>query len=302
MPLINQSTQSIQYNTALRLADCTSVDCLRSLPAPRLATLNQAVQNATYPGPGVGFGIFSFGPVVDGKFIKELPGLAFQRGNFYDVPIIVDHEGYEGVIFSNASLTAQIDETADAQDIFPYAGPAFFSRLYQLYPRSDFNSTFFQRQTWFGDFIINCPTTYIGFNAIEHNSNRSTVWKMVFNAGSQLHGATVPFLASNTTDFPAANNQTLAGIMSSYWISFAVMGDPNPLRADNAAFWGSYISGGNGTVANGESVGFQVNSITYTTVGMEDDPDISERCEFFGAHVSFHVSTPLQSSQRLFHS
>src|SRR5258708_1800963 len=74
---------------------------------------------------------------------------------------------YEGVIFSNMSATTQVQETVDAKDMFPLAGPAFFSRLYQLYPRPSYNSTFYQRQTWFGDFIINCPTYYMGFNAVE---------------------------------------------------------------------------------------------------------------------------------------
>jgi len=70
--------------------------------------------------------------------------------------LIVDRDGYEGVDFSNMSQTTQAEETADAQILFPGAGPTFFSRLYQLYPASAYNSTFFQRQTWFGDMIIDC--------------------------------------------------------------------------------------------------------------------------------------------------
>jgi carboxylesterase type B len=283
---LNQSEQEVQYYNALKLSGCESVTCLRGLPIDQLETLNQAVQNASYPGPGVGYGVYNFGPVVDGKFIQELPGLAFQLGHFYDVPLIVDRDGYEGYIFSNMSTKTQVAETTDAEDMFPFGGPAFFSRLYQLYPRSSYNSTFFQRQTWFGDFIINCPTYYMGFNAVERNTNRSAVWKLVFKAGTQLHGATGAFLASNTTSFPGANNQTLAEWMSSYWISFAVTGDPNPMRTSDAPYWQGYMSGGDGSVANGESVGFSIQSVTYTTVGPAPDPDVSEKCEFFGAHVS----------------
>jgi len=87
----------------LRLSKCQSVTCLRELPIDKLETLNQAVQNASYPGPGVGYGVYNFGPVVDGKFLVELPGLAWQLGHFYDVPLIVDRDGYEGYIFSNMS-------------------------------------------------------------------------------------------------------------------------------------------------------------------------------------------------------
>lgn len=182
------------------------------------------------------------------------------------------------------SETSQTEETLGAEALFSSAGPAFFSRLYDLYPASDFNSTFFQRQTWFGDFIINCPTYYMASNAVDRNTNRSAIFKLTFAAGSQLHGATVPFLVSSVTgDWPNANNQTLAEIMTSYWISFIVTHDPNVLKLSNAPYWPSYASGGNGTVANGESVGFDTLAITYTTIGPAKDPDASARCDFFNS-------------------
>ncbi|KAK5174314.1 uncharacterized protein LTR77_001394 [Saxophila tyrrhenica] len=283
--LLNQSEQQIQYSNVLQLSGCSSITCLRGLPVGELENLNQAVQNASVNGPGNGYGQGIYNPVVDGSFVKELPSIAFQLGHFHDVPLIVDRDAYEGVIFSDPTSTTQAEETTDAQHMFPFAGPAFFSRLYQLYPKSSFNSTFFQRQTWFGDYLINCPTYVMGFNAIERNSNRSAIWKMVFSAGTQLHGATQNFLNSATTDFPTANNQTLVEIMTSYWISFAVTHDPNTMRVKDAAYWPGYASGGNGTGANGESAGFTVQAVTYSSVGPEEDPDVSERCEFFGAHA-----------------
>lgn len=100
-PLLNSSTQERQYFTTLSLSNCSDLNCLRSLPSETLQTLNQAVQNASYPGPSDGYGVFWFGPVVDGKFIRRLPDLEFKSGNFYKVPLIVDRDAYEGVIFSN---------------------------------------------------------------------------------------------------------------------------------------------------------------------------------------------------------
>lgn len=124
----------------------------------------------------------------------------------------------------------------------------------------------------------------MAFNAVDRNSNRSAVWKLTFAAGSELHGATTPFLASNETGFPTANNHTLAEIMSSYWISFAVTGDPNPMKVSDAAYWPGYMEAGAGGVAIGESVGFDTLAVTYTTVSPAKDPDADARCEFFGAH------------------
>lgn len=118
-------------------------------------------------------------------------------------------------------------------------------------------------------------------SAIDYLGNSSAVFKMVFDAGSQLHGATQPFLCSNVTDWPNANNQTLAEIMTSYWISFATTMDPNPLRIAEAPFWPSYISGGDGTTAEGESVGFTIQNVTYGGIAAVDDTDAKVQCEFF---------------------
>lgn len=181
------------------------------------------------------------------------------------------------------SLMTQTAETMDARNLFPFGGPAFFSRLYELYPRSNFNSTFYQRQTWFGDFIINCPTYYMASNAVDRNTNSSAVFKLTFAAGSQLHGATVDFLAA-PVGWPAANNQTLARIMTNYWISFATTHDPNPGRAANAPYWPSYVANGDGSFAQGEFVGFATLAVTSSSINVREDPDADEQCEFFGNH------------------
>jgi hypothetical protein len=56
-----------------------------------------------------------YGPVVDGSFVKNLPSEEFKAGNFYKVPLIVDRDAYEGVIFSNETDlgTNQNYETTD---------------------------------------------------------------------------------------------------------------------------------------------------------------------------------------------
>lgn len=118
-------------------------------------------------------------------------------------------------------------------------------------------------------------------SAIDELGNSSAVFKLIFDAGSQTHGATASFLASNVIGWPNANNETLAEIMSSYWISFATTMDPNPLRSPDAPFWPSYVNGGNGTTEDGESVGFSVLEITYGGIATVDDLDSRVQCEFF---------------------
>jgi hypothetical protein len=118
---------------------------------------------------------------------------------------------------------------------------------------------------------------------LDQSPNSSATFKLVFSAGRQNHGATSDFLFSNDTSYPLANNKTIAEIMTSYWISFVVAGDPNPLRSGKAAFWQSYKGGGNGGGEGGEGtdVGFNVLQVSTSAVAVRADPDASAKCDFF---------------------
>lgn len=102
---------------------------------------------------------------------------------------------------------------------------------------------------------------------IDYAINSSAVFKLTFVAGTQEHAATSVFLISNVTGYHDASNATLAEIMTHYWISFALTHGPNPMRSNSAPFWPSYSARGNGTVAEGVSVGFSVLGITAASIG-----------------------------------
>ena len=97
----------------------------------------------------------------------------------------------EGYNYGNQSITTAAGTQADLQTLFPVAKKSFFDRLYQLYPLEAYNSTFWQRQYIFGDFIINCPTYYMASAMADAGQ---PAYKLIFNAGTQLHGATSAFI------------------------------------------------------------------------------------------------------------
>jgi hypothetical protein len=163
------------------------------------------------------------------------------------------------------------EEVIDLQSIFPSGPPSFFTRLYQLYPASSFNSTLFQRQTIFGNFIIDCPTYYMASAVSDWGL---PAYKIIFNAGTELHGATRPFLHS--TNASEINNATLALIMKDWYASFAVNLDPNAVSYSGTVkpYWPAY-----GDVS--EEGGFAIMSVNYTMMGGRPDPDAAPRCDFF---------------------
>lgn len=271
-PYHNNSVLESQYREVLAATNCTNLQCLRSLDTQSLNLGAQAALVAAYTTRPMqyGYGDYYYGPTVDGEYIRDLPSQEFARGHFSKVPLLLDTEGYEGYTFSNMSVMTMSEETMDFEAIFPYAKNAFFTRLYQLYPASDFNSTFFQRLTIFGNFIIDCPTYYF---ASAVSSWGLPTYKLIFNAGTQLHGATRPFIHS--TNASEINNATLALIMKDWYTSFAVNLDPNmeSYSGTPKPFWPQYNLV--------EVSNFTIMDVNYTMMGAIEDFDAAPRCDFF---------------------
>jgi carboxylesterase type B len=181
-----------QYHDLLNAADCRNIQCLRNLNETALKAATQQTYIDGYDPRLYGYGDFYYGPSVDGDIIRDLPSNEWKQGHFAKTPLLVDRNGYEGYGFSNQSELTTAGTQTDLQELFPYAKQSFFDRLYQLYPADAFNSTFWQRQTLFSDFIITCPTYYM---ASAMSDMGVPTYKLIFNAGTQLHGATGVFIA-----------------------------------------------------------------------------------------------------------
>ena len=115
----------------------------------------------------------------------------------------------------------------------------------------------------FSDFVINCGTTALAQAFSSHNL---PVYKLVFNTGSQTHGATTPFLF----DEDGSDN---AGAIKDWFVSFAVHLDPSAERWSGVKTpeWPAY--GKNGDV-------LVVNS-TDLDILTDDRFDLGERCAFW---------------------
>ncbi|GAB7354424.1 hypothetical protein MBLNU459_g4915t1 [Dothideomycetes sp. NU459] len=271
-PYHNDTILEDQYRQVLTASGCVDLSCLRLLNATTLDLASQAAMVAGYSARPMdyGYGDFYYGPSVDGEIIRDLPSNEFKQGHFSKVALLVDRDGYEGYIFSNHSQTTPAQEVADLQTVFPFAKQSFFDRLYELYPAADFNSTVFQRAQIFGDFIIDCPTYYMATAVSDWGQ---PTYKMIFDAGSEVHGATVPFIFY--TEASKINNATLAHIMKDYFLSFVTHLDPNAQTFTDIPkpYWPRYAAEGSGN--------FTVMDVNYTMMGVQRDFDASARCDFF---------------------
>ncbi|KAI0467815.1 Alpha/Beta hydrolase protein [Xylaria cf. heliscus] len=258
-----------QFHVLLDATGCVDLRCLRGIPEDILKNATQNSYATAYAMGLYGYGNFYYGPYVDGEAVRHLPSREFKAERFARVPTWVSREGYEGVLFSNQSMTTIEEEKADLRTQFPSANETFVDRLYELYPSEDFNSTFWHRQTWFGDFIIDCPTRYIGASIA---ATDTPVFKLVFDAGTQIHLSEGPFLNDlNYASGPGANI-TIANVVKDFYLSFAIHLNPNAESWSNVLkpVWPDYKSG-------------KVMSINYTEIGAVSDVyyDNTDRCRFF---------------------
>ncbi|EMC98112.1 hypothetical protein BAUCODRAFT_32113 [Baudoinia panamericana UAMH 10762] len=265
----NNTILEAQYREILTATNCSTLACLRNQSTATIVSGMQSSLDVGYLTNVYGYGDFYYGPAVDGYVIRDLPSNEFKRGHFTKVPLLTNRDGYEGYNYSPKNETTQDQETLDLQIIFPYAKQSFFKRLYQLYPADAFNSTLFQRQSIYGDYIIDCPTYYM---ATATSDWGQPTWKMIFNAGSQLHGADGPFLWGPQS---GVNNVTLANIMKDWYLGFIINLDPNTIAYSNTPkpYWPQYQtpSGSN----------FSVMDVNYTMMGVIPDMDANARCDFF---------------------
>jgi hypothetical protein len=109
------------------------------------------------------------------------------------------------------------------------------------------------------------------YQALSFGEHGLPVYKLVFNAGNEIHGAPGSFFQLAPADTPTPD---LARAMLGYWTSFTATLDPNSISYSNAsrAVWPQY-TGGNQT-------DFSVLAVYPTSFQVRSDSDANEKCDF----------------------
>ncbi|KAH8555976.1 Carboxylesterase [Umbelopsis sp. PMI_123] len=266
-----ESIQEEQYQTVLKQANCTSIDCLRSLPTDKIEELSASTESQWVDSDitRYAYGDFYYGPVIDGDFIKELPSKAFASGRFTHVPILTNRDSDEGLVFSNPNETAQ-ELVHDLNSLFFNPPQSFLDTLDKLYPPSAYNNSVFnRRKAIFGDNYINCGTEIIAISSVHYLKNPSSVFKFISSANSGIHGSLSAYIMVENVNGPFGLNNTLGYILQDYYLSFIIHQDPNVEKNSVAPYFPSYSSGNQVLIVSDENV---VPGI---------DLDAREQCYFF---------------------
>ncbi|PBP15781.1 acetylcholinesterase precursor [Diplocarpon rosae] len=227
LPVPHSEREEDIYAKFLRLAGVQSLDEARGLSTETLRSVNEVIVGEA------AYGDFVFNPAVDGDFSPELPGKALLAGTYdTSLRLLIGHNLDEGLFFTSPFVfSPETFKQNVVLSLFPHADQRNVSDyiLHTLYPDDLSGQYGYRDPIARADYIISealfsCNAQYLAraFSAEGRNAAHS----YLFNVPPALHGEDVPYTFFEGPA-KAVKNETLARMMQSYFLNFAIAGDPN---------------------------------------------------------------------------
>ncbi|KAE9368269.1 prolyl oligopeptidase-like protein, partial [Stipitochalara longipes BDJ] len=219
-------TQVLANASTLAGKDIKTADDLRALSFDVLYELNGlTVGQASW-------GTFNFGPAIDlspTAYVPDFPARLISQGKFHNVSVLVGHNSREGLSFAPPTVQTEAGLEAVLKGLYPTANASTISYLMNtLYPpvfngSSGYTDAISRAAALIGDLLVGC-------NANILSSKLNQPYAYLFAVEPGLHEGDTPytFFNGDTSDdddgFPV--NSTLAMIMQSYLVNYAMRGKP----------------------------------------------------------------------------
>ncbi|KAK5635832.1 hypothetical protein RRF57_011545 [Xylaria bambusicola] len=251
-----------QFDLVLQRTGCDDRDeeamaCLRGLSTEVLQAANVP---APFPGgPDMPIDLFFWTPCIDGDFLRDLPYVLFDKGQFVNVPAIMGSTTDEGTVFAVNAATP--DEMAKfLQSNYPLLSESNTSAILERYPQLDslpnHNIWFPSTAKAYGETTFICPGAHILNSYVRHlNSTKAWGYRYDVHDNEQIAaGLGVPHVFSSWAilgpDSEAGPmggprsyytyNAGVVPIMMDYWISFVRTLDPSRIRYVGTPLWQSW--------------------------------------------------------------
>lgn len=265
MPIAGEGQQEKIYDLVISQAqslisdNITSIADLKSIDFKTLAALNKVIVAQSSP-----HGTFTFGPVVDGKYVPKLPGTLISEGRYAKtLSVMTAHNSNEGYIFTLPYITdPRID--SNIKVLFPDASNATKSHLIEkIWPAIYEDGSLYSNPVERASLAI----SEIGFSCFARYTalafpNSSYAYSFAIPPGYHSYDVSYTFYNGEVGDV----NVTVAKTMQSIITNFAKYGNPNGPGVPN---FPPYVPGNQMLVLSNSSIN-----------GVEVDTAANYRCDW----------------------
>lgn len=163
MTYISPEQQEQVDQQALTYAEATSYAAFAGATTQQLQLANALVVGNSAP-----YGTFAFGPVIDGSYIPDLPGVLLEEGKYNkSVKIITGHCSDEGLLFTSPFVQTNAQYSQYLQQLFPNISSHVLSVITDVLYPPNFNGSFGYTSQMrrldlaIGDYAIVCNASYL---------------------------------------------------------------------------------------------------------------------------------------------
>lgn len=212
------------------------------------------------------YGQFTYGPVVDGDFVPQLPGQLLLHGQFdHSVKVMTGHNADEALEFTSPFILSDDDWKEQIQSSFPGISSMNVDYIVDtLYPPvydSQYGYTDLVGRTVLANSELSfiCNDNYL---ARAFNNRTYAYW---FTIPPALHGQDVPYTFYDDSGLSSSvRNASIAHVLQEFITSFAMHGSPS------SSTWGHSIPQ-YGPEAN-------IVNLNLTSITVQKDDTSNPRC------------------------
>ncbi|KAI9666250.1 MAG: hypothetical protein M1821_004185 [Bathelium mastoideum] len=269
-PIYSENQQEQTLNDFLSYLNVSTIQEARQLPSSALIQANALqIGNSSY-------GMFTYGPAVDGDFVPALAGLLLLHGQFdKSVRVMPGHNTDEGLLFTSPYVQTDEEFRAMSTTDFPGVDPAVIDYVAgTLYPpvfdgTYDYTNQLERTALLISELVFTCNAYYL--NKAYNNQTHS----YLFSVYPGLHGEDVAYTFFDGQTGPEiledAANATLAEDFQEYLTNFAETGNPN---GDGLPFFPIYGANATQQVLN-------LTSSLAVNISQTMDPAANYRCDYW---------------------
>ncbi|KAG4438276.1 hypothetical protein IFR05_006258 [Cadophora sp. M221] len=274
-----------------RYLDLTGARDLQELSQLNTSVLQDANEMMTFESP---YGIFNFGPTVDGDFVTDLPGnLLADNKNHDGIPLMVGHMAYDGLLFTPPWIRTNTQLREHSAKLYPGIPGSVKTKITELYPINWWIELAQKKIAVVSDFLddiaIQCNSYYLTEAAMTAR-NPAPIYRYSFNALPAIHGYDTGYTYYPSPSPMGEADETLAKFFQKSIVNFARSGYPD-LDAAEEDRWEMYQE--NRKVMNFGKPGQAEPDFTYA---MGDDLMDRDKCAYWQS-APYYVATEGKETQ-----